>query len=154
MGFALMCATSSCTADPQATDDNSHGIAAAEAQLPNENSNEWHVIGPPRLSPSEFERFLKKARNGDVRAMHTLSVHYLSLSKRDKAYDWLREAAKLGDCEAVDHLVDDTFEGVSPREARHWLKEQKRLGCDPNDDYGNRPTLRYHPERGELRNSN
>jgi hypothetical protein len=144
MGCVLLCAVS-CTpaTEPQRNGGNE---AFADATPPPAKgvARDSHVIAPPRLSAEEFERFSIKARNGDIRAMHTLSVHYLSKSEVAKAYDWLRAAAKLGDCEAVIHLVDDDFGGVTPDEAPHWRNEQRRLRCDPRKNYGTRPTIRRH----------
>jgi len=131
IGSALIFAVASCTPDAQAPHGDTNGMTGSG----------------PRLPAREVERILKKAKAGNVRAMHTLSVHHLTGSEVDKAYDWLREAARLGDCEAVDHLVDNIYGGVTPDEMPHWRNEQKRLACDPLKDYGTRPTIRRHPER-------
>jgi hypothetical protein len=127
------------------------GADSGRDAAPKEEAAGMTAFGPPRLSPKEFERFLAKARKGDIAAMHTLSVHHLSGSERAEAYDWLRRAARLGDCQAVVLLVEDDFDGVAPSEMPHWRNEQRRLGCDPQKNYGIGPTIKTDPAANSAR---
>ena len=145
MGWALILAAAACAPDTPVPEVNVVGTAATVAERPEEGLADNHLIGPPRLSPGEFERKSRQAANGDVAAMHTLSVHHLSISQVPEAYDWLRKAAKLGDCQAIGHLIEDTFDGVEPDEMPHWRRERKRLGCDPLKSYVT-PQINRHPE--------
>lgn len=126
---------------------------ARPAPVPTENSAEeimpasvpegtTTVFGPPRLPPSEVERFLKKAKAGDTDAMHTLSTHYFGRNEIGLGYHWLRQAAKLDDCDAVLHLVENDFRGVTAEEMPHWQKEKTRLGCDPEKHARAKPVIR------------
>lgn len=130
---------------------------AGPSSLPTNNSTEETIsapaeeaatimFGPPRLSQSEVERFLKKARGGDADAMHTLSTHYFADNEIRLGYHWLRQAAKLGDCDAVLHLVENDFRGVTSEEMPHWRKEKKRLGCDPGKHARAKPIIRIRPD--------
>lgn len=122
------------------TENNAEGMTSAP--VPEGTTT---VFGPPRLTPSEVERFLKRAQRGDVDAMYTLSTHHFANSEIGPGYHWLREAAKLGECHAILHLVENTFRGVTPREMPHWRKEKERLGCDPERDERAKPIIRIRP---------
>ncbi len=141
---ALMFVAVACAPQPPAPSEESTDGMTPVAQAPDENANFTTVFGPPRLSPSEVKRFLKKAGSGDVEAMGTLSVHHFAGDEIGLGYHWLREAAKLGDCDAILHLVENSFRGVTPDEMPHWQNEKKRLGCNSERDARAKPIIRRH----------
>lgn len=142
----LMILAVACARQEPAPTDNSTEKTASDIEAPDGKINRTTVFGPPRLSPSELDRFLKRAKRGDLEAMSTLSVHYFAGDEFDLGYRWLREAARLGDCDAILHLVEDDFRGVSSEEMPHWQNEKKRLGCDPERDARAKPIIRLRPE--------
>lgn len=135
--LALACARPA----PVSTNDSAEEMVSASVPV-----GTTTVFGPPHLSPSEVDRFLKKARAGDADAMHTLSTHYFGGNEISLGYHWLRQAAKLGDCDAVLHLVEDDFRGVTAEEMPHWQKEKERLGCDPAKHARAKPIIRIRPD--------
>ncbi len=110
-------------------------------------ANEAPSSGNPRLSSSDLKRFSEKAKQGNVDAMYTLSTHYFTISNVNLGYYWLREAASLGECHAILHLIENTFSGVEPAEILHWRKEKERLHCDPMKDDIVKPEINLSPAR-------
>lgn len=141
---ALMFVAAACAPQSPASSEESTEGTTPVAQASNDNVVRTTVFGPPRLSPSEVKRFQKKASNGDFEAMGTLSVHHFAGGESDLGHHWLREAAKLGDCAAILHLVEDDFRGVTPDEMPHWQNEKKRLGCNHERDARAKPQIRIN----------
>src|SRR4051794_27148665 len=86
--------------------------------LVDDDANILEAPGDLRLTPAEFQTFLRKAQRGDVGAMHTLAVHYISGGEATAGYRWLAEAGKRGDCHAVILLAENTYHGISADEVR------------------------------------
>lgn len=83
-------------------------------------------------TPEELRVLYPRARRNDVSAIHTLIAHYFGSDDRERGQYWLRKAARLGDCHALELLQDRVFNsGLAASEIQHWRAEFERLGCDP-----------------------
>ncbi|HWT31291.1 MAG TPA: hypothetical protein VN240_09740 [Propylenella sp.] len=73
----------------------------------------------------------QSAERGDISAMHTLAAHYFGLDDPAQGQDWLKRAARLGDCRAILLLQDPVFNaGIPESEISHWNEEGRMRGCE------------------------
>lgn len=85
-------------------------------------------------TPEELAALLPRAEGGDVGAMHTLATHYFGTSDFPRAHEWLRRAARLGDCAAIELLLDRALNvGIVETELAHWNAEWQRLRCEDQE---------------------
>jgi hypothetical protein len=85
-------------------------------------------------TPEELAALFPRAKGGDVGAMHTLATHYFGTTDFARAHEWLRRAARLGDCTAIELLLDRALNvGIAQAETAHWNAEWQRLRCEDQE---------------------
>lgn len=141
---ALLLGGVACTSKTKTQKKEDSRTVTSPEDLTKVDVNRTTTSGPPRLSSRELERLSSEAKQGNVDSMYTLSTYHFANSEVRLGYYWLGEAAKLGECHAILHLVENTFRGVTPEELLHWRNEEKRLGCDPARDDRVKPEIRIN----------
>lgn len=126
--FALLLLTA-CSGQKDSTSGNELQRSTIDNHAPE------RVVGPMRVSSEQVQQLTEKANRGDVGAMHSLAAHHITAGEKVESRHWLARAVKHGDCHAVRVLINNRYYGASTEEISLWQQEEKKLGCDPNENY-------------------